>query len=69
MEKVALPCTMGDACEYVTPELGIEYALKLLDKHLLGVHEQGPAVASGPAAAPVKAKQAQPFVQELTTLI
>jgi hypothetical protein len=34
MEKVTLPCTMGDACEYVTPELGVEYAMQLLDKHL-----------------------------------
>ena len=41
MEKVMLPCTMGDACEYVTPELGVEYAMQLLDKHLLGVHEHG----------------------------
>ena len=54
MEKVTLPCTMGDACEYVTPELGVEYAMQLLDKHLLGVHEQGPAETGGPAAAPVK---------------
>jgi hypothetical protein len=52
MEKVTLPCTMGDACEYVTPELGVEYAMQLLDKHLLGVHEQGPAETGGPAAAP-----------------
>ena len=36
MKKVKLPCTMGDACEYETPELGIEYAMKILDRHLLG---------------------------------
>ena len=54
MEKVMLPCTMGDTCDYVTPELGVEYAMQLLDKHLLGVHEQGPAETKGTAAAPVK---------------
>ena len=40
-------------CEYVIPELGATYAMQLLDKHLLGVHEQEPA-ETGPAADLVK---------------
>ena len=34
MEKVRLPWTKGD-----TSELGVKYAMQLLDKHLLGVYE------------------------------
>ena len=29
MEKVKLPCTMGDTCEYVTPELENEHAMQM----------------------------------------
>lgn len=43
MEKAKLPCTMGAACDYQTPELEFEQAVKLLDRHLLGAHEQGTA--------------------------
>ena len=57
MEKVKLHCTMGDVCEYLTQELGIEYAMQMLDKHLLGVHEQGPAEKNGPVAAPVNSNR------------
>lgn len=29
MEKVKLPCTMGDTCEYVTPELENEHTMQM----------------------------------------
>ena len=51
MEKVKLPCIMGDTCEYEIPELAVTDTMQLLDKHLLGVHEQEPA-ETGPVADP-----------------
>ena len=58
MDKVKIPCTMGKACKYTTPEVGIEYAMQLLDKHLLEVHEQVlPAETKGPGVAPVKVEE------------
>ena len=50
MEKVKLSCPISDSCQYETQELGAEYAMQLLDRHLLGVHKQGPAETKIPAA-------------------
>lgn len=54
VEKVKLACPMSDTCEYETQELGIEYAMQLLDRHLLGVHKQAPAETTGTVSTPGK---------------
>ena len=42
MAAVQLPCTMGtEECDYKTPELQFDQAMAVLDRHLLGVHQQG----------------------------
>ena len=42
MAAVQLPCTMGTGeCDYETPELPPDLALAMLDRHLLGAHQQG----------------------------
>ena len=42
MAAVQLPRTMGTGeCDYETPELPPDLALVMLDRHLLGAHQQG----------------------------
>ena len=57
MEKVKLLCSMGDKCQYVTPELGFQQADKMLHKHLVVVHDKVPVVNRAPAAATVKTEK------------
>ena len=44
MEKVKLLCSIGDTCNYVTPELGFAQAKEMLDTHLVVVHDKVPVV-------------------------
>ena len=52
MANVQLPCTMGTECDYKTPELGFDQAMAMLDRHLLGAHQQGQQERQGQGTAP-----------------
>ena len=40
MDRVYLSTFIGDTCAYVAQELWVNFAMKMQDKHLLGVHNQ-----------------------------